>query len=161
MKKEFDQLKYIKKYNQAHYKQFKVDMKEGERDELLKLIKSNGFKSNRAFLLKCIDILKEDNNCLRKKETSMKFIKGKYEKILRNHENVRDYNYEIGDYFLQYEDGFLVSLNQIIFNEDWKDEDLKDISIREYTEIKEIAKFNIEKAKSLTCNEMKRYIENN
>lgn len=88
----------------------------------------------------------------------MKFIKGKYEKALKEHENIRDYDYNVGDYFLQKERGFIVSLNQIIFDKNWENEDLTDISINDYTEIREIAKFNQNDYKGLTCKEMKRYI---
>ncbi len=90
----------------------------------------------------------------------MKLIKGKYEKALREHENIRDFEYNIGDYFLQKEKGFIVSLNQIIFNKDWENEDLKDISINDYTEIKEVAKFNQNDYEKLSCSDMRGMIVN-
>ncbi len=64
--KEFNQANYINEYHKNNYKQFKVDMKENEKQELVKLIKENGYNSNREFLLKCIEVLKEKNNPLKK-----------------------------------------------------------------------------------------------
>lgn len=90
----------------------------------------------------------------------MKLIKGKYEKTLREHENIRDFKYNIGDYFLQKEKGFIVSLNQIVFNKDWENEDLTDISINDYTEIKEVAKFNQNDYEKLSCSDMRGMIAN-
>ena len=90
----------------------------------------------------------------------MKLIKGKYEKALREHETIRDYEYNIGDYFLEKERGFIVSLNQIVFNEDWKDEDLTDIAIDDYTEIKEIAIFSLnDYEKNISCKYMRQLIQ--
>ncbi len=37
-------------------------MKESEKEELVNLIKKNGYNSNREFLLKCIEILKKEKN---------------------------------------------------------------------------------------------------
>ena len=75
----------------------------------------------------------------------MKFIKGKYEKCLRTHENIKDYKYNENDYFLQHEQNFLVTLYQVVFNND-------------YLTIKEIACFCTSEAKNLSCKEMKKYI---
>lgn len=91
----------------------------------------------------------------------MKFIKGKYEKALRENENVYDFKgLKIGDYFLQKEKDFVVSLNQIVFDKEWENEDLRDISIRDYTEIQEIAKFNQNDYEKLSCNDMRGMIAN-
>lgn len=68
MKEKFNQTKYINEYHKNNYKQFKVDMKKEEKEELTELIKNNGYNSNREFLIKCIDILKEKNNIFRKKD---------------------------------------------------------------------------------------------
>lgn len=88
----------------------------------------------------------------------MKFIRGKYEKILKNHENIRDYKYNENDYFLQHERNFLVTLYQVVFDNDFIDEDITDLSKNDYLTIKKITSFNENDAKNLSCKEMKKYI---
>ena len=88
----------------------------------------------------------------------MKFIRGKYEKCLRTHENIRDYKYNENDYFLQHERNFAVILYQVVFDNDFIDEDITDLSKNEYLTIKKIASFNENDAKNLSCKDMKRYI---
>lgn len=88
----------------------------------------------------------------------MKFIKGKYEKILKQHENIREYKYNENDYFLQHERNFIVSLYQVVFDNDFIDEDITDLSKNDYLTIKKIASFNENDAKNLTCKDMKKYI---
>lgn len=57
-KKEFNQQQYIKEYNQAHYKTFKVELKKEEKEELDELLKK--FDMTKAtFLREAIKNLKE------------------------------------------------------------------------------------------------------
>lgn len=64
----------------------------------------------------------------------MKFIKGKYERNLRTHENITDYfDVNIGDYYLQYDypNSFLVDLCQLQYSDSYyklDDDDKIDIS---------------------------------
>lgn len=88
----------------------------------------------------------------------MRFIKGKYGKILMKHESIRDYSYNEHDYFLQQEKDFTVSLNQVVFNKDFLGEDIRDLSKNDYLIIKEIAVFCVSDAKNLSCKDMKKYI---
>ena len=88
----------------------------------------------------------------------MKFIKGKYKKWLKNHETYQNYNYDIHDYFLQHEIDFSVTLYQVVFDDDYLNEDISYISKNEYLSIEKVATFNENDAKNLSCKEMKRYI---
>lgn len=88
----------------------------------------------------------------------MRFITGKYEKCLRSHENIREYKYNENDYFLQHERNFIVSLYQVVFDNDFIDEDITDLSKNDYLTIKKIASFNESDAKNLTCKDMKKFI---
>lgn len=88
----------------------------------------------------------------------MKFIKGKYEKCFRTHENIRDYKYNENDYFLQHESNFLVTLYQVVFNYDFINEDISELSKNEYLTVKKIATFSENEVKNLTCKDMKKYI---
>ena len=60
--KKFNKPEYDKKYRKAHKVQLSVDLNPEEKIELINLIKANGFKSTREFLLKTIDIMKSDKN---------------------------------------------------------------------------------------------------
>lgn len=62
--RKFNQQVYIQEYNKKHYKAFKVDLKEEERESLMRLIKQAGFSSNREFLLECIKML--ENGSIKK-----------------------------------------------------------------------------------------------
>lgn len=77
----------------------------------------------------------------------MKLIKGDYERILRNHETLWNKNYNIGDYYLQYDypNNFLVDL--FVINDDEDDN------------ISYIKTFPIEIAKKITCKELKKIIK--
>jgi len=93
MNKQFNQAEYTNNYHKENYKQFKVDMKEHEKRELVHLIKENGYSSNREFLLSCTEILKEKNNIFRKKKEGIKMKKYKvyseYEKYNKKGEGFR------------------------------------------------------------------------
>ena len=56
MKKEFNQLEYIKEFNKKNYKQFKADLKILEKEELNKLLKKHNL-SNAEFIRKSKKIL--------------------------------------------------------------------------------------------------------
>lgn len=58
-KKEFNQQQYIKEYNQAHYKTFKVELKKEEKEELDDLLKLHEIKKS-TFLRTAINNFKED-----------------------------------------------------------------------------------------------------
>lgn len=58
---------YDKKYRKNHKVQLSIDLNPEEKIELINLIKANGFKSTREFLLKSIDIIKSDKNPFSKK----------------------------------------------------------------------------------------------
>lgn len=58
MKKEFNQLEYIKEYNKEHYKAFKVDLKKEELDNINKLLKENNM-TKADFLRLSIKALKD------------------------------------------------------------------------------------------------------
>ncbi len=59
---KFNFNKYRNQYDKDHYKQFKAKLKPEEKEKLDYLIKANGIKSNREFLLKCIEFLEKKNN---------------------------------------------------------------------------------------------------
>lgn len=59
---KFNKSEYDKKYRKTHKVQLSVDLNPEEKIELINLIKANGFKSTREFLLKTIDIMKSDKN---------------------------------------------------------------------------------------------------
>ena len=58
-KKEFNQKEYIMNYNKTHYKQFKVNLKNEEMNELIKLLKQNNLTKT-SFLKKAIENLKNN-----------------------------------------------------------------------------------------------------
>jgi hypothetical protein len=60
--KKFNQKEYIKQYRKTHKVQLNIELNPEEKIELINLIKANGFKSTREFLLKTIDIMKSDKN---------------------------------------------------------------------------------------------------
>lgn len=66
MEKKFNQQEYKNQYNKDNYKQFKVHLRNEEKNELDLLITKNGFQSNAEFLRKCIEIMKSENNNIAK-----------------------------------------------------------------------------------------------
>lgn len=64
---KFNKSEYDKKYRKNHKVQLSIDLNPEEKIELINLIKANGFKSTREFLLKSIDIMKSDKNPFSKK----------------------------------------------------------------------------------------------
>ena len=66
MEKKFNQQKYQQKYAKENYSVWKANLKKDIKRELDNLIKLNGYNSNTEFLLKCIDIFKNENNLLKK-----------------------------------------------------------------------------------------------
>ena len=55
-------------YRKKHKVQLNIDMNPSEKEEFVTLIKKNGYNSNREFLLKCIEVLKEENNIFKKND---------------------------------------------------------------------------------------------
>ena len=80
----------------------------------------------------------------------MKLIKGNYERILKNHEGFGNKNYNIGDYFLkyQYPNNFLVDIYKIIEDEN------------EEIDTDFITTISVDKAKNMSCKEIKEIIKN-
>ena len=89
----------------------------------------------------------------------MKLIKGKYERILRSHENIENYFFNIGDYYLQDENNFTVSLNLIKLDNSYTKEDAEELGYYNCYEIKEIAKFNINDIKNIKTSELRKLIK--
>lgn len=69
---KFNQLEYQKDWRKQHKVQFNVDMNPDEKEELVELIKQNGYSSYKEFLLSCTEILKDKNNIFRKKKEGIK-----------------------------------------------------------------------------------------
>ena len=78
----------------------------------------------------------------------MKFIKGSYERILRNHEEIRRKEYNNGDYFLKYDypNNFLVNLCIVKCNDDEVD-------------IEVIKKYDVNTAKIIKPSELKKEVQ--
>ena len=101
----------------------------------------------------------------------MKIIKGIYERILRTHESVTDYDYKVGDYYLQYDfsNNFIVNLYQITIDYDLTAEEDNGKSYDELIEsgysesdiigFKKIASFPVDRAKKMTCTDLRNFIE--
>jgi len=58
MQKKFNQKEYIKQYRKDHYKQFKVELKKQDFEELNKLLKKHKL-SKPQFILKAKEILEK------------------------------------------------------------------------------------------------------
>lgn len=101
----------------------------------------------------------------------MKMIKGIYERVLRTHESVTDYDYKVGDYYLQYDfsNNFIVNLYQIVIDYDMVEEEEKGKFYDELIEtgycesdiigFKKIASFPADRARKMSSSELKSYIE--
>ena len=89
----------------------------------------------------------------------MKLIKGKYERMLRSHENIEDYFFNIGDYYLQDEKDFTVSLNVIKLDENYTKKEVDEIGYYNCYEIKEVARFNINDIKNIPTKELKKIVK--
>lgn len=92
----------------------------------------------------------------------MKFIKGIYERNLRTHESIQDYDYEIGDYYLQYDypNSYLVDLCQVRYNQKYyelEDEEKADVSIydTEFVDNEVIKTFNNDYVKNLSVSQLR------
>lgn len=60
-KKAFNQNEYIQDWKKKNkVKKWVADLKEDEKEKLDQLIKEKKFDSNKAFLLKCIELLEND-----------------------------------------------------------------------------------------------------
>lgn len=66
MKKEFNQQEYINDFNQKTYVNISFRIREDKKKEFNTLIKRNGFKSYNDFITKCIEIMKSENNNIKK-----------------------------------------------------------------------------------------------
>ena len=89
----------------------------------------------------------------------MKLIKGKYERMLRSHESIDDYLFNIGDYFLQDERDFTVSLNVIKLDDGYTKEEVEEAGYYNCYEIKEVARFNINDIKNIPTKELKKIVK--
>ena len=89
----------------------------------------------------------------------MKLIKGTYERMLRSHECIEDYFFNIGDYYLQDEKDFTVSLNVIKLDENYTKEEVEEIGYYNCYEIKEVARFNINDIKNIPTKELKKIVK--
>lgn len=62
MKKEFNQIDYIKKYNKTNYKQIKFYLKPEEKEKLDSIMKKNNMKSYREMILSYINELEKSQS---------------------------------------------------------------------------------------------------